>query len=126
MEEETTSWIRRTNFSHTVCHRFDSSRLASVPFTVVPNRFSGNLSRPEGTRAKLRTGPNVVHIQNNPSTNKPRAVSPNQRLTFLIPLRKHGRIRGGSQLQLHEGKSWKREVLESCFIGSPKEPSLQF
>ena len=27
MEEESSSWVRRTNFSHTVCHRLDSSRL---------------------------------------------------------------------------------------------------
>ncbi|KAL2931931.1 Serine/threonine-protein kinase HT1 [Bienertia sinuspersici] len=30
-EEESSSWLRRTKFSPTVCHRFDSSRLASVP-----------------------------------------------------------------------------------------------
>ncbi|XP_050213850.1 serine/threonine/tyrosine-protein kinase HT1-like isoform X1 [Mercurialis annua] len=29
MEEESGSWIRRAKYSHTVCHRFDSSRLGS-------------------------------------------------------------------------------------------------
>ncbi|KAI3466679.1 hypothetical protein Pfo_023342 [Paulownia fortunei] len=76
MEEEATSWIRRTKFSHTVCHRFDASRLPSVPFSVLPYRISGVNSRPEATSANLRTGPNVVQIQKNHSTNKQRAVSP--------------------------------------------------
>lgn len=73
MDEEATSWIRRTKFSHTVCHRFDSTRLASVPFQVMPNRVSSVKYRPEATRA----APDVVQIQKNPSTNKLRAVSPN-------------------------------------------------
>ncbi|KAK6133417.1 hypothetical protein DH2020_032829 [Rehmannia glutinosa] len=71
MEEEATSWIRRTKFSHTVCHRFDPSRLNTVPFSVLPNKTSSVHSRQEPTSA------NVVRIQKNPSNNKQRAVSPN-------------------------------------------------
>lgn len=76
MDEEANSWIRRTKFSHTVCHRFDASRLASVPVTPLPKRISGFKSRPEATSANLRTGTNVVQIQKSISTNKLRAVSP--------------------------------------------------
>ncbi|CAN0853046.1 Serine/threonine/tyrosine-protein kinase HT1 [Linum grandiflorum] len=32
MEESATSWLRRTKFSHTVCHRIDTSKLASYRF----------------------------------------------------------------------------------------------
>ncbi|KAL2253200.1 serine/threonine-protein kinase HT1 [Sesamum indicum] len=139
MEEETTSWIRRTNFSHTVCHRFDSSRLASVPFTVVPNRFSGNLSRPEATRAKQRTGPNVVHIQNNPSTNKPRAVSPQpeikipdtfkearshqKRFSTPVPRRKELEKRGSGKLFYRESQGTKSPISKSPGSKSPRTTS---
>ncbi|KAG6768391.1 hypothetical protein NC652_019317 [Populus alba x Populus x berolinensis] len=46
MEEEANSWIRRTNFSHTVCHRLDSSRLASFPINIHTERIVGLKSRP--------------------------------------------------------------------------------
>ncbi|XP_073280883.1 serine/threonine/tyrosine-protein kinase HT1-like [Primulina huaijiensis] len=77
MDEEATSWIRRTNFSHTVCHRFDASRLGSVPFTVQPNRSSTVKSRPEPGRVNNPIpGPNLVQIQRHPTANTQRAVSP--------------------------------------------------
>lgn len=47
MEEDAHSWIRRTSFSHTVCHRLDSTRLASFPVTISPERHAGLKSRPE-------------------------------------------------------------------------------
>ncbi|KAK4491661.1 hypothetical protein RD792_002424 [Penstemon davidsonii] len=75
MDEEGTSWIRRAKFSHTICHRLDASRLASVPLTIQPNRISpirnsGLKSRPQPATT------NVVQIQRNPTTNRQRAVSP--------------------------------------------------
>ncbi|KAJ4839504.1 hypothetical protein Tsubulata_030121 [Turnera subulata] len=45
MEEEATSWIRRTKFSHTVCHRLDS-KLALYPLCI-PEGNSGLKTRPE-------------------------------------------------------------------------------
>lgn len=79
MEEEATSWIRRTKFSHTVCHRFDAStsRLTYIPIKPLPNRVSGLKSRPEASTRNLSTGPNVVQVKSL-SNNKHRAVSPNQ------------------------------------------------
>ncbi|PIN19326.1 Tyrosine kinase [Handroanthus impetiginosus] len=76
MEEEATSWIRRTKFSHTVCHRIDPSKLASVPITILPHMISGVKTRPEPTSANLRTGSNVVQTRKDPLTSKQRAVSP--------------------------------------------------
>ncbi|KAG8385548.1 hypothetical protein BUALT_Bualt03G0056700 [Buddleja alternifolia] len=75
MEEEC-SWIRRTKFSHTVCHRLDASRLASVPFDLQPNQISGLKARPQPSTTNPRPLPNAIQIQRNLSTNKQRAVSP--------------------------------------------------
>ncbi|KAK7407671.1 hypothetical protein VNO78_09680 [Psophocarpus tetragonolobus] len=66
MGEDTNSWIRRTKFSHTVCHRLDPSRLESVPIRIK----SEQKSRP----ASL--------IQKHPITNKQRSLSPLPK-TFL-------------------------------------------
>ncbi|KAH6795415.1 hypothetical protein C2S51_036401 [Perilla frutescens var. frutescens] len=76
MDEETSSWIRRAKFSHTVCHRFDGSRLTYIPVTPLPNRFLSLKSRPETASSYLRTGPNVVQLHKSISNNKHRAVSP--------------------------------------------------
>ncbi|GMP72427.1 hypothetical protein CsSME_00030475 [Camellia sinensis var. sinensis] len=65
MEEEANSWIRRANFSHTVCHRLDPARLASIPLTIERDRNSVVKSRPTATL-----------IWQNPTTNKLRSVSP--------------------------------------------------
>lgn len=65
MEEESSSWIRRTKFSHTIYHRFDLARLPSIPITIEPNRNKG-----------LKSRPTVTQIQRNPATNKQRSVSP--------------------------------------------------
>ncbi|KAL3820468.1 hypothetical protein ACJIZ3_006373 [Penstemon smallii] len=76
MDEGATSWIRRTKFSHTVCHRLDSSRLVSTPFTIQPNRISGIKSRPQPNTTTPKPEVNVVQIQRNPTTNRHRAISP--------------------------------------------------
>ena len=58
MAEETSSWIRRAKFSHTVCHRLDTSRLNSVRMN------SERKSRPSS------------NVSINPVTNKQRSLSP--------------------------------------------------
>lgn len=61
MEEENISWVRRANFSHTVCHRWDPSRLQSLPFDLkrsslpvlkpaIPN--TGSVTEPSDSPAK--------------------------------------------------------------------------
>ncbi|XP_015902500.2 serine/threonine/tyrosine-protein kinase HT1 [Ziziphus jujuba] len=78
MEEDASSWIRRTKFSHTVCHRWDSSRLASVPFIVQIDWISGLNSRPTNreTPGNHNENPSYSQIQRNPITNKQRSLSP--------------------------------------------------
>ncbi|WCJ27047.1 Protein kinase superfamily protein [Euphorbia peplus] len=86
MEEDNGSWIRRTKFSHTVCHRFDSSRLGSFPVAIKPERSSSlNLdfrlevspSRQKPVSANRRSSSlDSSLIQRNPYTNKQRSLSP--------------------------------------------------
>ncbi|PSS10231.1 Serine/threonine-protein kinase [Actinidia chinensis var. chinensis] len=76
MEEEANSWLRRTKFSHTVCHRLDSARLATISLTIQPNPVSVVKSRPGLTSVNSKSGPTFSQIQQNPSTNKQRTVSP--------------------------------------------------
>ncbi|XP_022864114.1 serine/threonine-protein kinase HT1-like [Olea europaea var. sylvestris] len=76
MDEEVSSWIRRTKFSHTVCHRLDSSLLASVPFSAQPDRFPGAKSRPRAVTMNPKPGGTVTQVERSPATNKPRALSP--------------------------------------------------
>ncbi|KAL5151178.1 Serine/threonine-protein kinase HT1 [Glycine soja] len=61
MGEDGYSWIRRTKFSHTVCHRLDPARLGSIPISVQ----SEQKSRPAASKA-----------QRHPITNKQRSLSP--------------------------------------------------
>ncbi|CAI9087436.1 OLC1v1021504C1 [Oldenlandia corymbosa var. corymbosa] len=85
MEEEATSWIRRTKFSHTVCHRLDASRLAPIPLTLPQReRIPGANSKP-GTSAYVfpNQEPIVSPLQRNPTTNKQRAVSPSPQTKLL-------------------------------------------
>nr|XP_016469682.1 PREDICTED: serine/threonine-protein kinase HT1-like [Nicotiana tabacum]XP_016469683.1 PREDICTED: serine/threonine-protein kinase HT1-like [Nicotiana tabacum] len=76
MDEEVNSWIRRTKFSHTVCHRLDSARLASIPFTIQSERIAGAKTRPGTASPNPRTEPAVARLQRNPTTNKQRTESP--------------------------------------------------
>ncbi|KAG2687615.1 hypothetical protein I3760_09G060100 [Carya illinoinensis] len=76
MEEEANSWIRRAKFSHTVCHRLDSSRLISIPFSVQPDRYAGLKSRPGTTATNEKSIPSNSKIRRNPITNKQRSLSP--------------------------------------------------
>ncbi|XP_020221346.1 serine/threonine/tyrosine-protein kinase HT1 [Cajanus cajan] len=61
MGEDTNSWIRRTKFSHTVCHRLDPSRLGSIPLSSI--------------QSKQKASP-AAQVQINPITNKQRSLSP--------------------------------------------------
>lgn len=97
MEEQANSWLRRTNFSHTVCHRLDTSRLASFPFPIQPERNSGIKSRPGTASSNQKSNsfsnsnqksisfpstnqkssvPSNSRIQRNPIINKQRSLSP--------------------------------------------------
>uniref|UniRef100_A0A2P2LRC4 non-specific serine/threonine protein kinase n=2 Tax=Rhizophora mucronata TaxID=61149 RepID=A0A2P2LRC4_RHIMU len=95
MEEESNSWLRRANFSHTVCHRLDPSRSASFLLNVHPARNSGLKSRPVLETAsssqnnlsflnqksfsfpnKNSSVPNNSLVQKNYLTNKQRSLSP--------------------------------------------------
>lgn len=77
MEEEAYSWIRRTKFSHTVCHRLDASRLASIPLTVHQrDQIAGAKSRHVPSSTTPKQEPVFAKLQRNPTTNKQRAVSP--------------------------------------------------
>lgn len=75
MGDEANSWIRRTKFSHTVCHRLDSSILASLPLNL-PETISVLKSRPGPASSNQKSAPNSSQSQQNPAANKPRSVSP--------------------------------------------------
>ncbi|XP_051135784.1 serine/threonine/tyrosine-protein kinase HT1-like [Andrographis paniculata] len=146
MDEESSSWIRRTKFSHTICHRIDPTRLSSVPITSLPNRKSSSATF--RSSKSLKPGqPNVIQVQNNPSTNKSRAVSPhlevklsetfkearsNQRRFSTPNPQRKGREKGhvGKLLQResHEGKSPKSRGTKSPESISPLRhfPSMKF
>lgn len=78
MEEEANSWIRRTKFSHTVCHRLDSARLGTLALPIQQERNSGLKTRPGASSSNLQNQKNHVfsQIQRNPVTNKQRSLSP--------------------------------------------------
>lgn len=81
MASEANSWIRRTKFSHTVCHRLDSARLASFLTDVEPIRLAGAKTRP--TKAVVERKPDLssFHIDRNPVTNRYRTVTPPPKTT---------------------------------------------
>lgn len=90
MEEEGNSWLRRTKFSHTVCHRLDSSKLPTIPFSLLdPDR--GAKCPPDRARwqpipspkprssavPKRAPDPDNVKVNSNPKTMpKQRSLSP--------------------------------------------------
>ncbi|KAL9456062.1 hypothetical protein AB3S75_005309 [Citrus x aurantiifolia] len=75
MGDGANSWIRRTKFSHTVCHRLDSSILASLPLNL-PETISVLKSRSGTASSNRKSAPNSSQSQQNPAANKPRSVSP--------------------------------------------------
>lgn len=82
MEEDSNSWIRRTKFSHTVCHRLDSSRLSSIPFPIQQERIAGLKSRPTSGFPNQKSFPissdssSSSSLKRKPITNKQRSLSP--------------------------------------------------
>ncbi|KAI3892539.1 hypothetical protein MKW92_024402 [Papaver armeniacum] len=78
MEEQSNSWIRRVKYSHTVCHRLDSSRLHTDPITRQTSREAGLKSRPRPTTTVdyVKPSPYSTPVVRNPNNNKLRAVSP--------------------------------------------------
>ncbi|KAL3745840.1 hypothetical protein ACJRO7_014875 [Eucalyptus globulus] len=76
MDEDANSWIRRAKFSHTVCHRIDYSRLASIPFTIEADRIRELKSRPTRAVSSQKPSSSGSQIQRNPLTNKQRSLSP--------------------------------------------------
>lgn len=55
MDEEEYSWIRRTKYSHTVCHRLDAAKLASIRLSIQEEGFSKLKSRPLKTSTLAQT-----------------------------------------------------------------------
>ncbi|KGN49231.1 serine/threonine/tyrosine-protein kinase HT1 [Cucumis sativus] len=76
MDEEANSWLRRTKFSHTVYHRWDSLKLNPVPFIVEPPRNSGLKSRPPSASSAQKPNPDISKIQRSFISNKQRSLSP--------------------------------------------------
>ncbi|XP_022142218.1 serine/threonine-protein kinase HT1 [Momordica charantia] len=76
MDEEANSWLRRTKFSHTVYHRWDSLRLNPVPFIVEPPRNSGLKSRPQSASSAQKPDSDISKIQRNFTAHKQRSLSP--------------------------------------------------
>ncbi|XP_039052929.1 serine/threonine/tyrosine-protein kinase HT1-like [Hibiscus syriacus] len=80
MSGEANSWIRRTKFSHTVCHRLDSSGLGSFPLNLQSDRKQELIlgSKPRSTLSSPNPKPirNDPQIQPNRIMNKQRSLSP--------------------------------------------------
>lgn len=83
MDEPSNSWIRRTKFSHTVCHRLDYSRLGSLSIqpeavrnSVLRSRSAAAASAPDPAPAPVVSKVSQVQNQKNPITNKQRSLSP--------------------------------------------------
>lgn len=81
MDEEANSWLRRTKFSHTVYHRWDSLKLNPVPFIIEPPRNSGLKSRPQpqpqpAASTQKKPSPDISKIQRSFAANKQRSLSP--------------------------------------------------
>ncbi|KAJ0261435.1 hypothetical protein HA466_0045590 [Hirschfeldia incana] len=72
-EEATTSWIRRTKFSHTVSYRLNSSKLASFPLKVNQEKLVSSSSQEPSMNVCVNVD---SEVQRNPVTNKQRSVSP--------------------------------------------------
>lgn len=78
MDEDTNSWIRRTKFSHTICHRLDSGKLGIISFGVHEGSSHRLDSRPLSS-SLLRTRSLVsssLETLQKPVMNKQRSLSP--------------------------------------------------
>ncbi|KAK7246499.1 hypothetical protein RIF29_41368 [Crotalaria pallida] len=70
-DDSSTSWIRRTKFSHTVCHRLDPTRLSSLPISIQPEHNPGLKSRPSGN-----TISDFSRFRMDPAISTQRSISP--------------------------------------------------
>ncbi|CAN1327169.1 Serine/threonine-protein kinase STY13 [Linum perenne] len=68
--EDSNSWLRRTKYSHTVCHRFDTSKLAAY-LSEAGRSIPQSLPKPDFAPPRVYSP-----IQVNPVINKQRSVSP--------------------------------------------------
>ncbi|CAN1810682.1 Serine/threonine/tyrosine-protein kinase HT1 [Linum perenne] len=68
--EDSNSWLRRTKYSHTVCHRFDTSKLAAY-LSDADRPIPRSLPKPDFAPPRVYSP-----IQVNPVINKQRSVSP--------------------------------------------------
>ncbi|KAF8082979.1 hypothetical protein N665_0798s0017 [Sinapis alba] len=96
MDEEATSWIRRTKFSQTVSYRLNSSKLASFPLKVNQEMVSELKARLQTSSSpsdqnlvstsSRDSSTNVCfvdsEVQTNPVTNKQRSVSPSPQMAL--------------------------------------------
>lgn len=86
MDETSSSWIRRTKFSHTVCHRLDYSRIGSFiirPEAVQNPDLRVRSAASSAASSTAASAPPVVSkvskvskVRKNPITNKQRSLSP--------------------------------------------------
>ncbi|CAH2065116.1 unnamed protein product [Thlaspi arvense] len=90
MDGETTSWIRRANYSHTVCYRMITPSLESMPFTVNREKKTTSglkrtpLSSPSDLKSLVGTSQQATgsEIHRNPVTNKKRSASPSPQMAL--------------------------------------------
>ncbi|KAK4798660.1 hypothetical protein SAY86_030986 [Trapa natans] len=76
MDADANSWIRRTKFSHTVCHRLDPSKLAPIYFDIEAERSARLRSRPSTTITSQQPILRQSQAQKNSVTTKQRSLSP--------------------------------------------------
>ncbi|KAI4379684.1 hypothetical protein MLD38_005949 [Melastoma candidum] len=69
MGEEGYSWVRRANFSHTVYHRLDWSKLGSTPFTIEDLGL-----RPRALTVEKPSSMKPVSIVEKPASTKPVSI----------------------------------------------------
>ncbi|KAF3545631.1 hypothetical protein DY000_02008394 [Brassica cretica] len=83
MDEESSSWIRRAKYSHTVCHRIITPRSDSLPITTNRDKTSSGLKRmPLSSPSDLKSlvGPSQAKQQATGFTNRKRATSPSPQI----------------------------------------------
>lgn len=77
MDDEVPSWVRRTKFSHTVCHRLDPSRLSAIPFTVETEQNSSLKSHGcVSSQKSVSSAASHAQTKQHPIFSKQRSLSP--------------------------------------------------
>ncbi|KAK4756155.1 hypothetical protein SAY87_006282 [Trapa incisa] len=75
MDEEANSWIRRTKFSHTVCHRLDPLILTPIPLSIEAEENARLKSWPLAATGRKPVS-RVSQVQRKPIPTKQRSLSP--------------------------------------------------